>query len=141
MTAPTSHAEGLQSVIRVYCVHLKILATCFGFASSNAVFGVQTFQVHCRPYHCTMFHHGIPFFLPIPSVFVMNSSPIPVHVGSLFRPFLCKLLISFLLEVCNSALLCFFCFLLIRIHFFATPLKFLLPFFSVFSEMSFYIKF
>ena len=37
LPAPTSHAEGLQSAIRVCLWLSKIWATCFGFSSSKAV--------------------------------------------------------------------------------------------------------
>ena len=66
----------------------EILATCFGLASPKAALMSKLAKYIVGLAHCTMFHHGIPFFMPIPNVFVINSSPIPVHVGSLFRPFL-----------------------------------------------------
>ena len=63
-----------------------------------------------------------------------------VYCDFCFASFLCTLLYSFLLEVFNSAFLCFG-FHLISVHLFTMPLEFFLPFFSVFSEMPFHIQF
>ena len=64
-----------------------------------------------------------------------------VHCDFCVATFLSKLLISFLLEIFNSAFLNIFCFLQVSENLFTVPLKFCLSFLTVFGKKLFHVQF